>query len=379
MPRFITRIQVRNYKSIASCDVKLHSLSILVGRNGAGKSNFLDAIDFIADSLVDGPESAILSRGGINSVRRWSGGRPNDIDIRLDFRLDATRSASYNLSVGAKKGKDYVIKDEVCSVINRNTKEVLARFQAIDGNVVSSEPTLAFFSDRLYLTAASNQRNFRAVYAALSHMVFYDFNTAELREPQSPALADYLLPDGRNIGSVLREMERRFPKAKQRIVRYLSRITDDIIDVKPRTAGSRIYIDFEQQHSDGAVRRFSAASMSLGTIRVLALLVALFQEAAVEGARVGLIGIEEPEIALHPGALAVLLDAMEDASEDRQVILTSHSTDMLDRKDLHPRSILYAEMIEGDTIVRPLSEVSTSAIMDRMYTPGELLRTRQLA
>lgn len=50
-PTFITRVVLKNYKSIAACDVQLQSLMFLVGRNGSGKSNFLDALRFVADAL----------------------------------------------------------------------------------------------------------------------------------------------------------------------------------------------------------------------------------------------------------------------------------------------------------------------------------------
>ncbi len=50
---FLKRVKIRNYKSIAHCDVELGPFTLLVGRNGSGKSNFLDAIRFVADGLRD--------------------------------------------------------------------------------------------------------------------------------------------------------------------------------------------------------------------------------------------------------------------------------------------------------------------------------------
>ena len=60
---FITRVALRNYKSIASCDVQLRPLMFLVGPNGAGKSNFLDALRFVADALNLSLDHAIRDRG----------------------------------------------------------------------------------------------------------------------------------------------------------------------------------------------------------------------------------------------------------------------------------------------------------------------------
>ena len=84
---FITRVILKNYKSIAACDVQLQPLTFLVGRNGSGKSNFLDSLRFVADALNFSLEHAIRDRGGINDVRRRSRGHPNHFSIRLEFAL----------------------------------------------------------------------------------------------------------------------------------------------------------------------------------------------------------------------------------------------------------------------------------------------------
>src|ERR1035441_4952375 len=84
---FLTRAVVKNYKSIAACDVDLRPLTFLVGPNGAGKSNFLDALRFVADGLRTSLDHAFRERGGIGEVRRRSGGHPNHFGARLAFAL----------------------------------------------------------------------------------------------------------------------------------------------------------------------------------------------------------------------------------------------------------------------------------------------------
>ncbi len=69
---FLTKVVLRNYKSIAACDVQLCPLVFLVGPNGAGKSNFLDALRFVADALRTSLDHALRDRGGIKEVRRRS-------------------------------------------------------------------------------------------------------------------------------------------------------------------------------------------------------------------------------------------------------------------------------------------------------------------
>src|SRR6267154_3935173 len=67
-PPFLRRVRIRGYKSIAFCDVSLQSLTILVGRNAAGKSNFLDALAFLRDALRYNVAEALRRRGGIDNV-----------------------------------------------------------------------------------------------------------------------------------------------------------------------------------------------------------------------------------------------------------------------------------------------------------------------
>ena len=75
--RLITRVVIRNYKSIGACNVRLGPLSILVGPNGSGKSNFVDALRFITDALRYSLDHALRDRGGIHEVRRRSSGQSN--------------------------------------------------------------------------------------------------------------------------------------------------------------------------------------------------------------------------------------------------------------------------------------------------------------
>ena len=69
-PMTLTRVVLRNYKRIAACEVRLHPLSVLIGRNGAGKSNFLDAMRFVAEALRFSLGHALDSRGAIQLVAR---------------------------------------------------------------------------------------------------------------------------------------------------------------------------------------------------------------------------------------------------------------------------------------------------------------------
>src|SRR3954447_21428619 len=67
-PPFLRRVRIRGYKSIAFCDVTLEPLTVLVGRNATGKSNFLDALAFLRDAMTSGVAEALKRRGGVRGV-----------------------------------------------------------------------------------------------------------------------------------------------------------------------------------------------------------------------------------------------------------------------------------------------------------------------
>jgi predicted ATPase len=109
------------------------------------------------------------------------------------------------------------------------------------------------------------------------------------------------------------------------------------------------------------------------------MLVALFQGYRNNRSRLPLVGIEEPETALHPAAAGVLRDALLDASTALQVLVTSHSPDLLDSKDVPPESILAVTADDGVTRLGPIDAVGRQVLHDRLFTAGELLRQRQLS
>jgi predicted ATPase len=118
--------------------------------------------------------------------------------------------------------------------------------------------------------------------------------------------------------------------------------------------------------------------MSDGTLRALGILVALFQSRGSTSLGVPLVGIEEPEVALHPAAVGALLDAMREASQSKQVIVTTHSPDLLDFADMDAERILAVCSEKCTTQIAPVDEASREAVRKGLYTPGELLRLDQL-
>jgi predicted ATPase len=379
-PTFLTRVALKNFKSFERCDVKLGPLTFLVGPNGAGKSNFLDALRFVADSLRTSLEHALRERTGINEVRRRSGGHPNHFGVRLSFTLPSQEMGHYAFRIGARPQGGFEVQEEECKI---HPPEALGEphyFRVQSGKVIeNTQPGPAAALDRLYLVNASGLSAFRPLYEALSRMGFYSLNPDRIRDLQSPDAGELLARDGSNITSVLAQMSKNSQTRKARIEEYLSKVVPGVRGVDVKVVGPKKTLEFRQEVSDlKDPWRFLAANMSDGTVRALGILVALFQSGDRAENRVPLVGIEEPEIALHPAAADLLRAGLLEASRITQVIVTSHSGDLLDDEQIDADSILAVYSERGSSHIAPLDQAGREALRRRLYTPGELLRMQQL-
>jgi predicted ATPase len=381
----ITRVRLRHYRSIAACDVVLGRMALLVGANGSGKSNFLDSFRLVSDALQSTLDHAIRDRGGIAEVRRRATGHPTHFGIRLDFEYP-DGVGSYRFQVAAVKGKDFRISREECEVQEfrpgMDGQDGLwsdpTVFKVRDGQVVEG-PGVALppaTHDRLFLVTASAIPEFRAVYDGLSGVNVYNINPDSMRQLQTPDAGELLRRDGSNIASVLERLRRENPGIKKRIEDYLQQIVPGVSAVERIGLGPYETIGVEQEVAGANTPwSFQATSVSDGTLRALGVLTALFSGAEE---LLSPIGVEEPESALHPAAARLLLDALRDASTRRQVLVTSHSPDLLDDASIGEREILAVTATAGQTAIGRLDATARAALEDSLFTPGELMRVSQL-
>ncbi len=113
--------------------------------------------------------------------------------------------------------------------------------------------------------------------------------------------------------------------------------------------------------------------MSDGTLRALGLITAVFQRPTPP-----VVVIEEPELTMHPGALGAILDLLQHASERMQVVVTTHSPDILDARWIEERHLRILEWEDGKTKVSRISDSSLSILEDGIMCAGELLRSNAL-
>ena len=387
----IKRVVLRNYRSIKSCKVEMSALTVIVGRNAAGKSNFVDAIRFVRDALVNQLDFAMRERGGIDEVRRRAAkSRPPNFSIELELMLQEG-AATYGFTIAPVAGRQFEVAKERCVVHTKAHGG--AAFAAERGQVIgfsrgdeasllfakSEESPIAAAPDRLYLVAVSNLPPFRPVYEALTRMVFHNLNPDEMKRPQRPERGDQLTRDGHNIASVIKELTENGSAAKARVIEYLNAIGVGISDFRTRPVSGYETVEFTQSAPNlDKPWKFDASAMSDGTMRSLGILVSLLATKGTGHGGPTLVAVEEPETALHPAAAGALFDAITEASLRTQVLVTCHSPDLLDQPGLPPESIIAALLDDQGTRLGRISEAKRDLLRQHLQTAGELLRLDQL-
>jgi predicted ATPase len=371
---FVENVSLVNYKSLGDVSVTLRPLTVIVGRNGSGKSNFLDSLHFVAEALSTTLGQAISARGGAKALtHRWRGPRSR---IEISFRLADNRKGTYTLVLEeglVEFEKLEIAASEVRPSAGYERAGITVRAH-VKSALLSSLPPV--FPDRLALVSLSGQAEFREAFDALSSMRFYRFNTDAMRELQNPDDGTILREDGSNITSVWRRLQTTDSAALQRLEQFLGVIVPEIRRIRPVELGPKETLHFRQMGAGPQELEFYASSMSDGTLRALGTLVASRQGNAALSPTV--VGIEEPETALHPGAVAALMDALHEASAKTQIIITSHSPDLLDHVDIDTDALLLTHLQDGATTIAAVNGASREAIRRDLYTPGELLRMDQL-
>jgi len=216
------------------------------------------------------------------------------------------------------------------------------------------------------------------VYDFLKDIRRYSVQPEQLREWQDldPAEGRTLNSDGSNAASVLRRLRNENEEFYKRICRLLSNVIPGVESVEPKELGQgqkEMLVFRQQMKGQRHPWSFSALNMSDGTLRVLGILLSVYQPESAP-----IIAIEEPESTIHPAAADTLMDILIDGSYRSQVLITTHSPDILDNKRLNDSQILVVESIEGTANITPLTQSVRKIVQERLYTPGELLRTGEL-
>jgi len=370
------RVVVRGFRSLEKVDVRLGPLTILVGPNASGKSSFLHALAFVQQVLLESPQIALETRGGLSAILTATGSRPKtlSVEIEVQSRDPASLAGSYFMSFEARKGRRRFKVREQCTV---TLGDQVHHFCVEDGEwkeaFADVKPPLA--PDRLALPLMAGLQPFAWMNAALTSLTFYDIAPEAFYAPQAALdTGERLAPRGSNAARVLERLRSTDSRQRdyQRLMAAISQIVTSIEAITPKKTGRRMTFEFTERFSGQEVT-FSPASMSDGTLYALGILLAAYQDDMPT-----LMAFEEPEKAIHPGAAAVLADVLQEAALRTQVLVTTQSPDLLDH--FEDTEVLRAveRTANGTTVIAPIAQSQRESILERLFTPGELHRIEGL-
>lgn len=365
----ITELWVRNYRSLADARLTLEPLTVLVGPNGSGKSNLVDVLRFVAEALQYGLDAAIINRHGMSALRRWSAkGRPYDVEIGLSFKTPAMEGR-YSFVLGSRRRGEYSVKSEHCSLFKPTDPLSRTEFETRKGEWVSSPAEIrpAIRRTALVLPLLTGLGQFKDLHELVTRMSFYNILPNELTEPQKPANPYPLDEHGENLASVLRKLGR-----KRELERALASVLGDISNYQVSQVGGYLVTKLRHESPEGErAPLFELAQESDGTLRLLGILTALYQDPPRT-----LIALEEPELTIHPGAMALLWEEILSVIPGTQVLLTTHSPDLMDLCEAEQLRVV--EKIDGATHVGPIAQEQRRIIRKRLFAPGQLLQAQGL-
>ncbi|MDP2359740.1 MAG: AAA family ATPase [bacterium] len=378
----IRRLSLLRFRSLEQAEIDFHNPLFLVGKNGAGKSNILKALRFISDCMSQPLESVIENQGGLNVVcfRSNTSLRPASTGLRLDFQIgqDPLTRGWYAFELRALKGRDFEVTRESCRLVHPSASVHFDRGKArFSTNLPGIAPTVE--PRDLLMPLLSGTPQLAPVAALLKGLRVYSILPAEIQKSQQVDSGQVLRPDGGNVATMLGHLSSK-EGGKGRLLDLLRTVIPEVTRVDARRWGDRISLEFRQKSTSGADAASGdrsvthpASAMSDGTLRALGILVAFLQKP-----RPTLLALEEPETTLHPSALHSILDLARSFTTDTQVVVTTHSPDLLDIKWLEPENLRLVVSEGGRSVVLEVGEAARSVMRDHIMGAGELFRSYAL-
>lgn len=363
----VRRVTIGGFRSIVSATLDLGEITVLVGRNGAGKSNLLDAVQFLADATDLGLSAAFEIRkltgrvpyGGGFSTRHAPG---YDGTLHLSCELDGPSGPmEYGFQVRAPTGGTLAVSREWLREGGGFTAQIVGgrMTEGLSANGGQTLPT-----DRLVLPSL-----YRQPFDALKGVNIYAPKPELIRTPRETGPDEALERTGANLYASFARLYRTDRAMADRVATLLRQVLPALARLTPvEIAGGYVGLSAGISSDPGVSSPVDAASLSDGTLRALALLVAAYQP----GLHV-LTGFEEPESMVHPFAAERLLDAIIGSPRRAQIVLTTQSATLLDASAIKPEMLRVVEYAHGMTRVGTIADDQLDQVRRHLVSPGELL------
>jgi predicted ATPase len=391
----IRKLRIEGYRSLRDVTWAPGQLNVLIGPNGSGKSNLLRGLDLLQDSASGNLSLAIIVQGGLAPLL-WDGqtgelGWTLDVDPIGEGRDPTRESLTYEIrlrQLGA--GSSYRVSHELLanySHVNAGHTKTPMKFVERDPGravtfdfeqrkLVAHEGSVP--DDKAFLAIAAGPFASRVVTgfrdSLLGWRIFHDLHVdryAEIRKPAVARLEKRISADGQNLIPVLHtlyESDRDFRDDVDMAMR--AAFGEDFEELTfPPAADQRVQLSLRWRSLRTAQ---SAPDLSDGTLRFL-LLVAILANPEPGT----LIAIDEPDTGLHPCMLPVVADLARQAAARTQVILTTHSPQLLDAFGNNPPTTTISRCIDGETKLSVLDGNELSRWLNE-YSLGSLFRSGEL-
>lgn len=357
MNRSLDTLTIRGFKSIKELDaLELRPLNVLIGANGAGKSNFVDFFRLLRAIVEQRLQSHVAQHGPVDGYFFNGVGFTLTIDVQLTFGLNA-----YSTSLFATtEGRLILLSEDTGFWQGEEWRQTRIASSA-------DESALRQRADDRGLTARHGPNHY--VYKALSSWHVYHFHdtsfTAGMRRDSGIEQTERLSPTGANLAAFLLGLRTTHPSIYQRIRSTIQRIApyfdDFVLGVRKERTEDQVRLTWRQRGTDYI---FSPGHFSDGTIRFICLVTALFQPTPPTT-----IVIDEPELGLHPEALAVLAGLLRSASSQTQVIVATQSPTLLSH--FAPEDVITVDHVDGASQFRRLDPEALKEWLTE-YSLGEL-------
>jgi len=350
---YISSISLKNWKNFKEIESSLGLRVFLIGPNASGKSNLLDAFRFLRDLANDGLEKAVGDvRGGVSAIRCLAATRYSNIDVEVELAEDRQGLWRYRLSINQDNVQRPVVREEV---VHQHDQELLRR------------PNEADKRDPLRLTQtaleqiAENQA-FRPVADFFKTISYQHLLPQVVRDPRGfsplpvqndPYGRDFLL---RLWKTPPRTRDSRLRKIAAALQSAVPQLTD--LQVTLDESGTPHLIGGYAHWRPHAARQ-NESQFSDGTLRLLGLLWTVY-----EGS--GPLLLEEPELSLHPEVVrrlpGVFYRMNRNRKELRQIIISTHSKEMLSDQGIGPEEVLRLEPGPNGALLLPPDEADRQAM-----------------
>lgn len=367
MGLYISKLKLFNWKNFHECEINLTRRCFIIGANASGKSNLLDALRFLRDIAKQGGglQSAVEQRGGVTKIRCLAARQRTDISIETELRDIETDDLCWtyclkikNVGGGIMKNQATVLEEIVFNHIR--DKKVVERTVKSKGE---DSETLKY----TFLEQTTANKDFRVLRDTFSEIEYLNVVPQLVRESGSTVLTlgkeDYY---GRNFLNRLAVLPERTRKS------YLRKINDVLRKVVPqmdelsfvRDEMGVPHIEARYMHWRDKGSKQNEVAFSDGTLRLIGFLFAM-----LDGN--GVILLEEPEINLNSGVVEQLPEfiARMQRNKKRQVLVTTHSYDMLSNVGIGTAEVVVLETSPEGTKVSPLSDIpSLQAAVDAGFS-----------